>query len=247
MTVREVRAQLGARVQSLGYQRLDQSGHTDTFEDADTGHRVTIVPFPRWGRRIDVLTVESSLPLPGGGRAIAFRLDVGSQVHPEGASVPGRWNSSQVEALCESVVLPYLDSGRTAGDILAMLVTGEIRPVGSAAASVVLQHGYFLAKWWQLCQQVQDLRDMAEVLPAVERVRLQHAPWGRTELAEVLWFGRDLPPAPHRLPWGPGDQGDPRAERWFRHASRSEQLREAAGAEAAVSQGGAPQGSPRTV
>ncbi|WP_420114405.1 hypothetical protein [Pseudactinotalea sp.] len=245
MSVREVRAQFGARVQSLGYRRLDQNGHADAFEDPDSGHRATIVPFPRWGRRIDVLTVESSLPLPEGGRTIAFRLDVGSQVHPEGAAVPGRWNAAQVASLCESVILPYLDSGRTAGDILAMLVTGEIRPVGSAAATAVLQHGYFLAKWWQLTQQIQDLRDIAELLPAVDRVNLQHAPWGRTELAEVLWFGRDLPPAPQRLPWGPGDQGDPRAERWFRHASHSEQWREAASPESAVAQGHAQ--SPRAV
>lgn len=216
MSAREVRTLLGSRVEAVGYQRLAQSGQTDTFEDPATGHRATIVPYPRWGRRIDVLTVESNLPLPEGGRAMAFRLDVGSQVHPEGAAVPGRWTFSQVQSLCESVVLPYLERARGAGDILDLLIEGEIRPVGSAAASSVLQHGYFLAKWWQLTDRVRGLRDLAEVLPAAERVRLQHAPWGRTELAEVLWFGRDLPAAAERLPWGPGDQGDPRAERWFR-------------------------------
>ena len=244
MSVREVRSRVRARVQSLGYRLVSQDGQTDSFEDCDSGHRATIVPFPRWGRRIDVLTVESSLPLPDGGRAIAFRLDVGSQVHPAGGSVPGRWNAQQVEGLCESVVLPYLDRGRTAGDILAMLVTGEVRPAGSAATSTVIQHGYFLVKWWQLTQQVEDLRDLAELLPAAERVRLQHAPWGRTELAEVLWFGRDLPAAPARLPWGPGDQGDLHAERWFRHASRSERLRVLA--PESVTQGSTAQ-SPRTV
>jgi len=227
---REVRVWLGARIEELGYQRLDQRGQEDIFVDPETGHRVTVVPYPRWGRRTDMLTVESSLPLPDGGRTVAFRLDVGSQIHPEAAAVPGRWNPQQVQELCESVVLPYLRRARSAEDILAMLLSGDLRPPGSAAASAVLQHGYFLAKWWQLHDQVPRLRDIAETLPAAERVRLQHAPWGRTELAEVLWFNRDLPPAPERLPWGPGDQGDPRAERWFRHASRNDQLREAAAA-----------------
>lgn len=243
MSAREVRTRLSARLAGLGYEPLGSHGHEDTFVDPETGHRATVVPFPRWGRRVDVLTVESSFPLPEGGRAIAFRLDAGSQVHPEGASVPGRWGAADLERICEEVVLPYLERGRTADDVLVMLLEGEIRPAGSPAAPAVLQHGYFLAKWWQLNDRVPALRDVAEILPAAERVRLQHAPWGRTELAEVLWFGRDLPAPPDRLPWGPGDQGDPRAERWFRHAPRA--MQEVAAAEGAA----APHQvqSPRTV
>ena len=228
VSAREVRTWLGARVAALGYQHLEAQGQNDVFADPETGHRATVVPFPRWGRRIDILTVDSSFPLPQGGRAIGFRLDVGSQVHPEGAAVPGRWNAAQVRALCEQVVEPYLGRARTAADVLEMLLDGDIRPMGSAAAPAVLQHGYFLAKWWGLGDRVPALRDVAELLPAAERVRLQHAPWGRTELAEVLWFGRELPEPPNRLPWGPGDQGDPRAERWFHHAPGSRQEAEAA-------------------
>jgi hypothetical protein len=128
-----------------------------------------------------------------------------------------------------------------------MLIAGDIRPVGAgSSAASVLQHSYFLAKWWQLADRIPDLREVASRLPAAERVALQHAPWGRTELAEVLWFGRDLPAAPERLPWGPGDQGDPRAERWFRHASRSDRLREAATAEQSAAALGHVQ-SPRRV
>ncbi len=228
---------------ALGYRQLESRGEADAFVDAETGHRAAVVPFPRWGRRIDILTVESSYPLPQGGQAIAFRLDVGSQVHPEGASVPGRWNAQQMQTLCDDVVIPYLERARHPHDVLDMLLDGEVRPPGSAAAPAVLQHGYFLAKWWGLADRVCALRDVAEVLPAAERVQLQHAPWGRTELAEVLWFGRDLPEPPERLPWGPGDQGDPRAERWLRDTGRYHpELVEAEG-------GAAPQQvqSPRTV
>lgn len=242
MSARDVRTGLGARVTALGYRQVESRGADDAFVDPETGHRAVVVPFPRWGRRIDILTVESSFPLPQGGQAIAFRLDVGSQVHPEGAAVPGRWNAQQMQRLCDDVVVPYLRRARHAHDVLDMLLEGEIRPPGSAAAPAVLQHGYFLAKWWGLADRIPALRDIAEVLPAAERVQLQHAPWGRTELAEVLWFGRELPPPPDRLPWGPGDQGDQRAERWFRSAGHYHP-------ELAESEGLAPQQvqSPRTV
>jgi hypothetical protein len=220
VSARVVRTELRDRVTALGYQPLATCGHDDVFLEPMTGHRAAVVPFPRWGRRMDIISVESSFPLPLGGQAIAFRLDVGSQVHPEGASVPGRWNPQQVRTLCDDVVIPYLERVRQPRDILDMLLTGEIRPPGSAAAAAVLQHGYFLAKWWALTDRVPALREVAEVLPAAERVQLQHAPWGRTELAEVLWFDRELPPPPERLPWGPGDQGDQRAERWFRNAGQ---------------------------
>lgn len=215
MSARQVRTQVCARIESLGYQRLESRGHEDHFLDPQTGHRVTLVPYPRWGRRIDVLTVESSFPMPREGRATAFRLDVGTQAHPEAQAQPGRWRPEEVLELVEAHVLPYLDRARSAEAVLDMLLAGDIRPIGSGSPRAIVQHGYYLTKWWQLADRLDWLREVAQLVPTNERADMRRAPWGRTEIAEVLWYGRDLPEPPARLPWGIADQGDPRADAWF--------------------------------
>lgn len=245
MSGQHVRSALCARVESLGYRWLERVRHDDLFLDEQTGHQVTLVPWPRWGRRIDVLTVLSSFPLPSGQQARAFHLDLGSQVQPDGAAVAARWRPEEAARLVESHVVPYLQRVRSVETLLDLLMDGEIRPMGSASARTVLQHGYYLAKWWQLADRVERLREVADVLSAAERVQLQHAPWGRTELAEVMWFGRHLPTAPDRAPWGLADQGDPRAELWYQQTT-SEVREEAEAAETGASQHAAMH-SPRAV
>lgn len=214
MSSRQVRTSLCARIGSLGYQRREQHASEDVFIDLDNGHRVTVAAFPRWGRRIDVVTVLSSFPLFE-DRALAFHLDLGSQVHPDAAAVPGRWRAAEVETLMDQHVIGYLDRARSVGAVLDMLLEGEIRPIGSGGARAIVQHGYYLTKWWQLSDRLEKLREVADLVPGTERAEMRRAPWGRTELAEVLWYGHALTPPPHRLPWGLGDQGDARAESWF--------------------------------
>jgi hypothetical protein len=225
MSGQQVRTAVCARLTSLGYQWRERRGHEDILMDPQNGHRLTLAPYPRWGRRIDVITLLSSFPLHD-DRATAFQLDLGSQVHPDAAAVPGRWRSAEVEQLIDEHLLGYAERARSVGDVLDMLLAGEIRPMGSAGARAVVQHGYYLAKWWQLGDRLDRLREVAYVVPATDRAEMRRAPWGRTEIAEVLWYGRDLTPPPPRLPWGPGDQGDPRAERWFRTAAAGGQARQ---------------------
>lgn len=215
MSGRQARTMLCARLASLGYQRREQRGHEDVFLDLENGHRVTVVPYPRWGRRIDIVTLLSSFPLHD-DRAVAFHLDLGSQTRDDAESVPGRWRPADVSRLVEQHVVPFLDRARSPGAVLDMLLEGEIRPMGSASARTVVQHGYYLAKWWQLGDRLERLRELAHLVPGTERAEMRRAPWGRTELAEVLWYGHPLTPPPSRLPWGLGDQGDPNAEQWFR-------------------------------
>lgn len=216
MLGRKARNEVCARIEALGYQHSARRGHADLFENTETGHGVLLLPYPRWGRRIDVLTLESSFPLPRGGRATALQVDLGSQVHPDGEAVPGRWRPEEVVSLVEEHLVGYLERAGSVGEVLDMLLAGDVRPVGSGAARAVIQHGYFLTKWWRLGDRLPALREVAERVPTADRRDLSHAPWGRTELAEVLWHGLDLPEPPPRLPWGPGDQGDPRAEAWYR-------------------------------
>lgn len=221
MSSRDVRTQLCARFESLGYEWIERHGHEDLFLDEGSGHQVAMVPWPRWGRRVDILTVLSSFPLPTGVRATAFHLDLASQASPDGTSEPGRWNATTLAQLVEAHVEPYLRTVRSAGDVLDLLLAGELRPIGSSAAKSVIQHGYYLAKWWQLHDRLDALREIAAIVAEHDRMKLERAPWGRTELAEVLWSGREMPAPPARPPWGLADQGDPRAEVWYRKTLRA--------------------------
>lgn len=220
MSGQQVRSAIGARLESIGYRWLTSARHDDVFLDDRTGHQATVVPWPRWSRRVDVLTVMSSFPLPHDERARAFHLDLGSQISVDGAALAGRWGGRELIGLFEQHMMPFLARARSARDVLDMLLDGEVRPMGSSAARTVVQHGYYLAKWWGLADRLEALRSVAQLVPVAQRDELEHAPWGRTELAEVLWHGRALPEPPSRVPWGLADQGDPRAERWYQQASR---------------------------
>lgn len=215
MRGRQARSAVCARLESLGYQHVARRAHDDVFRHAETEHQVTLVPYPRWGRRVDILTLESSFPLPAGGRATAFKVDLSSQVHPDGVALAGRWRPEEVVSLVEKHLVPYLQRVRSAGDVLDMLLAGDVRPAGSVAPRVRVQHGYFLMKWWALADRLPAMRALAREVTETDRLAMSKAPWGRTELAEVLWHGRDLPAPPARLPWGPGDQGDARTEGWY--------------------------------
>lgn len=221
----QVRTEMCARLATLGYQQRERRGHEDVFIDLDNGHQVTVVPYPRWGRRIDIFTVLSSFPLFE-QRALTFHLDLGSQIRDDAAAVPGRWRSAELVDLVDQHVVGYLDRARSVGAVLDMLLAGDIRPMGSGGARAVVQHGYYLAKWWQLRDRLERLREVADLVPGTERADMRRAPWGRTEIAEVLWYGHELTPPPHRLPWGVGDQGDPHAERWFRSTAAAQSQRE---------------------
>lgn len=218
MSGRQLRTALGVRLATLGYQRRQPRPHEDAYLDPENGHLATVVPFPRWGARVDILTVLSSFPLHE-SRALAFHLDLGSQIHDDAASVPGRWRGADLERLLDRHVVPYLDRARSPGAVLDMLLEGEIRPMGSGRAKSIVEHGYYLAKWWNLADRIDTLRAVAELVSADARAEMSQAPWGRTELAEVLWCGHRLTPPPPRLPWGLGDQADPRAEAWFQAAA----------------------------
>src|SRR5690606_32390889 len=127
----------------------------------ETEHQVTLVPYPRWGRRVDILTLESSFPLPAGGRATAFKVDLSSQVHPDGVALAGRWRPEEVVSLVEKHLVPYLQRVRSTGDVLDMLLAGDVRPAGSVAPRVRVQHGYFLMKWWALADRLPAMRALA--------------------------------------------------------------------------------------
>lgn len=209
------RTAMCAQLATLGYSQRERRGHEDVFMDLENGHQVTVIPYPRWGRRIDILTVLSSFPLSD-DRALTFHLDLGSQVRDDAAAVPGRWHANQLATLVDEHVCGYLARAHSVGDVLDMLLEGEIRPMGSGGARAVVQHGYYMAKWWQLGDRLERLREIADLIPGTERAEMRRAPWGRTEIAEVLWYGQPLTPPSHPLPWGLGDQGDPHAESWFR-------------------------------
>ncbi len=207
------------RLESIGYRWVASARHDDVFLDDSSAHQATLIPWPRWTRRIDVLTVMSSFPLALGERARAFHFDLGSQVSVDGGALAGRWSAPELSRLVDDHVVPYLARATSPAAVLDMLIEGEVRPMGSGAARTVIQHGYYLAKWWQLDDRVEALRELAELVPRAQRAELEHAPWGLTELAEVLWHGRDLPAPPPRAPWGLADQGDARAERWYHEAT----------------------------
>src|SRR5690606_41547784 len=113
----------------------------------------------------------------------------------------------EVVPLVETRRGPCLPRVRSAAGVLGMLLAGDVRPAGSVAPRVRVQHGYFLRKWWALGDRLPAMRALAREVTETDRLAMSKAPWGRTELAEVLWHGRDLPAPPARLPWGPGDQG----------------------------------------
>lgn len=215
MARHQARTTLCAQLSANGLQQRSRGPREDAFIDLSNGHLVTVAANPGWRRRVDILTVLSSFPLFE-DRALAFHLDLGSQVRDDAASVPGRWRPAEVGRLIEQHVVPFLDRARSPGDVLDLLLEGEIRPMGAAGARAVVEHGYYLAKWWQLGDRLERLREVADLVPGTERAEMRRAPWGRTQIAEVLWYGHALTPPPHRLPWGLGDQGDPQAEQWFR-------------------------------
>lgn len=215
MSVRFLRSRVRVLIRSAGFVWAGEQQNDDRFHDPGTRHNLIVTPWPRWGRRIDGLTVTSAFPLPSGPIAPAFRLDLASQVREDGASVPAGWRPQEVEGLVEASVLPYLRQGRDPSALLDLLLDGEIRPPGSARARTVVEHGFYLALWWQLHDRIDALREIATLVPADQRSAMERAPWGRTALAEVMWHGRELPALPARAPWGLADQGDAQSDVWL--------------------------------
>ncbi|MFV0427147.1 MAG: hypothetical protein ACK5KU_08955 [Beutenbergiaceae bacterium] len=212
MTGQKARSIVIDQIEAAGYRWYGSHENDDSFIKSRFDHRVTLT-VSRWGRRVDFLTVISSFAMPTGLVAPAFHFDLGAQM----SLTPGaaaRWAPQQV---CEAVadhVVPYLRSVSSPALLLDLLLSAQLKPMARGTLGVV-QQGYYLAKWWRLNEALPMLRQRAGELDRADREKLSQAPWGRAEIAEVLLDGRDLPSSPARRPWGFGDQGDPRLERWF--------------------------------
>ncbi|MFV0253613.1 MAG: hypothetical protein ACK5H2_09810 [Beutenbergiaceae bacterium] len=225
MTGPQARLAVVGKIEALGFRWHGSNGHDDSFVNQRTNHRLVLSVAPRWGRRVDILTAISSFPTPCQIFAPAFRFDLGTQVSPQSANIAARWSPAKVSDLVAVHLLPYLEQAHSAAAILDLLVRGEVMPMGAPGVPGVVQQGFYLAKWWQLQDQITPLGHLSAELRSAERERLAHAPWGRTELAEVLFDGRELSAAPNRIPWGFGDQGDPRAEMWLADPAGTSALR----------------------
>lgn len=211
----EARSEVMGRVESLGYRWHGSDRQEDAFFNPKTDHQFVLLAAPRWGRRIDIVTALSRFPSAAGTPAPAFHFDLGSQALMGLPGGVGRWDPRQVLSLIEAHLMPYLEAASSPAAILDLLLDGAVRPLGRKGPVGIVQHGYYLAKWWQLADRLPRLREAAAAVSEVDRVRLETAPWGRTELADVLWHDHELTPPPARQPWGFADVGDPRTEQWF--------------------------------
>lgn len=211
-----VRTRVREAITATGYVFIRPEGSSDIYFHPATEHHLELTASPRWSTRVSVITALSSFPLESGATAPAFQFHLGSQLAL--TQLP-RWSGREVMTLVEALLLPYLRAATGPEAVADMLVAGDLAPSHGRGDVPLLRQGYHLARWWGLDGALARLREVAAKASDTDREVLTVAPWGTSEISEVLWGGRDLPEVPASPPAGIGDDGDARRHAWVRQAA----------------------------